>query len=120
MKKHSILIVIFLILFIVSVSGCIQSDTEREKFFGTWQTEPKTNPIGEGTYTDVRTFYANGSYVSTNIGLGKIPGKWYLSNGKLIIDTYFPGAYQYSFSQNNSILTLISESTGFTENLTKQ
>jgi hypothetical protein len=120
MQKQYTLIVTVLFLAIACLSGCTQPDTEREKFIGTWVTEPKSNPIGEGNYTDTRTFYANDSYVSTNIGIGRIPGTWYLSDGKLIIDTYFPGAYQYSFSQNNTVLTLVSETTGFIENLTRQ
>lgn len=120
MQKLCTLIVIFLLLFIASLSGCNQTSTEREKFIGTWKTELKINPIGEGNYTETETFYANGSFVTTNMGLGQIPGKWQLSGGKLIIDIYFPGAYRYTFSQNDTMLTLVSESTGFTENLTKQ
>jgi hypothetical protein len=98
----------------------MQSDTEREKFFGIWITEPKQNPVGGTNYTETRIFYANGSYVTTHMGLGHIPGTWRLSDGNLIIDTYFPGSYQYTFSQNNSVLTLISNAGGFTENLTRQ
>jgi len=118
MQKQYGLIVIFLFLSIACCSGCTQSDKDEEKFIGTWRTELKNNPIGNGTYTDTRTFYANGSYTTTNVGIGTIPGTWYLSNGKLVIDTYFPGTYHYSFSQNNTVLTLTSETRGFTENLT--
>ena len=120
MKKLCALIVIFHLLIIISFSGCIQSDAEREKFIGTWVTEPKQNPVGGTYYTETRIFYANGSYATTNMGLGRVPGTWRLSNGNLIIDTYFPGSYQYSFSQNNSVLTLIAHAGGFTENLTRQ
>ncbi len=93
---------------------------EREKFIGTWKTEPKVNPIGEGNYTETKIFHVNGSFTTTNMGLGEIPGTWQLSEGKLIIDIYFPGTYRYTFSQNNTMLTLVSESTGFIENLTRQ
>ena len=120
MQKHFALLAVFLFLTLACFSGCTQPDTEREKFIGTWITEPKRNPIDDSNYTDTKIFNANGSYISTNIGIGKIPGKWYLSDGKLIIDTYFPGAYQYTFSQDNNVLTLISETTGFIENLTRQ
>jgi hypothetical protein len=112
--------VTILIMSIAWVSGCTESNPDREKFIGTWQTGLKNNPIGEGNYTDTRTFYANGSYSSTNMGIGTIPGTWYLSQGKLIIDTYFPGTYAYRFSENNTVLTLTSETRGFTEYLTRQ
>jgi hypothetical protein len=120
MQKQCLIIGIFLLLIIASLSGCNQSNNERDKFIGTWKTEPKQNPMGGDNYTETRIFYENSSYVTTNMGLGRIPGTWYLSNGKLIIDTYFPGKYHYSFSQNNSILTLTSVAGGFIEHLTKQ
>jgi len=76
--------------------------------------------MGGENYTEIRIFYANGSYVTMNMGLGGIPVTEHLTYGRLIIDTYFPGTYHYSFSQNNSILTLTYASGGFIENLTKQ
>jgi len=111
---------ILLLLIIASLSGCNQVDNERNKFIGTWISELKHNPMGENTYTETRIFYENGSYVTTNMGLGLIPGTWHLANDILVIDTYFPGKYNYIFSQNNSILTITSVAGGFTENLTKQ
>jgi hypothetical protein len=120
MQKQCLIIGILLLLITISLSGCNQSNNEREKFIGTWITELKQNPMGGNNYTETRIFYANGSYVTTNMGLGRIPGTWRLSDGTLIIDTYFPGNYHYSFSQNNSILTLTSVAGGFIENLTKQ
>jgi hypothetical protein len=120
MQKQCLIIGILLLLIIASFSGCNQSNNEREKFIGTWKSELKQNPMGGNNYTETRIFYANGSYVTTNMGLGRIPGTWHLANGNLIIDTYFPGTYRYSFSQNNSILTLTSVAGGFIENLTKQ
>jgi len=38
----------------------------------------------------------------------------------LIIDTYYPGSYKYRFSQNDSVLTLVADAGGFSENLTRQ
>ena len=120
MRNQDALIMMFLLISIAWVSGCTETNPDREKFIGTWETEQKSNPIGEGNYTDTRTFFANGSYSSTNMGIGAIPGVWYLSQGKLVIDTYFPGRYYYRFSENNTVLTLTSETRGFTENLTRQ
>ena len=119
MQKQCLIIGI-LLLIIACLSGCNQSNDERAKFIGTWKTELKQNPMGGNNYTETRIFYENGSYVTTNMGLGRIPGTWHLTYGILIIDTYFPGKYHYSFSQNNSILTLTSVAGGFIENLTKQ
>jgi len=120
MQKQCAIIGILLLLIAASLSGCNQSNDERDKFIGTWNTELKQNPMGENNYTETRIFFENGSYVTTNMGLGRIPGTWHLTLGILIIDTYFPGKYYYSFSQNNSILTITSVAGGFTENLTKQ
>jgi hypothetical protein len=120
MQKQCLIIGILILLSIASLSGCTQSNNEKEKFIGTWITESKQNPMGGNNYTETKIFYANGSYVTTNMGLGRIPGTWTLTEGTLIIDTYFPGKYHYSFSQNNSILTLTSVASGSIENLTKQ
>jgi hypothetical protein len=120
MGKHSIVFIGTLLLISITLSGCTQPDPEREKFIGTWKTESKQNPMSGTNYTDIRTFYENGSYVTTTLGIGHIPGSWCLSNGKLIIDTYFPGSYQYQFSQNNNTLTLVADASGITENLTRQ
>jgi hypothetical protein len=120
MRKHSIILVSILQLISISLSGCTQTNPEREKFIGTWRTEPKQNPMGGTNYTDTRTFYENGSYMTTTLGIGQIPGTWRLSNGEIIIDIYFPGSYQYRFSQNDNILTLIADASGSIENLTRQ
>jgi hypothetical protein len=120
-KKTQKLGVIFGIILLTTImSGCTQQTDDADNFIGTWITEIKTNPMSGSNYTETRIFYANGSYITTNLEIGRIPGTWRLSNGKLIIDTYYPGTYEYSFSENNTILHLISVSGGFSENLTKQ
>ncbi|HUT00342.1 MAG TPA: hypothetical protein VMY59_08505 [Candidatus Thermoplasmatota archaeon] len=120
MQKQAMIIGILFLLIIAGLSGCNQVDNERNKFIGTWISELKQNPMGDNTYTETRIFYENDSYVTTNMGLSRIPGTWHLANDILVIDTYFPGKYDYIFSQNNSILTITSVAGGFTENLTKQ
>jgi hypothetical protein len=117
MQKQCIIIVILLL--IISLSGCQQTTSDADKFIGTWTTEPKTNPMG-GNYNETRTFAANGSYYTTNLGNGHTPGAWHLTDEKLVIDTYYPSTYQYSFSENNTILHLTSITGNVTENLTKQ
>jgi len=54
--------------------------------------------MGGNNYSETRIFYENGSYVTTNTGLGRIPAIGHLTYGILIIDTYFPWKYHYSFS----------------------
>lgn len=117
--KNVCLLIVFLLL-CISLSGCQQSTSDADKFVGTWITEIKTNPMSETNYTETRIFYENGSYVTTNLGIGQVPGTWRLSDEKLVIDTYYPGTYEYSFSENYTMLQLTSISTGYTENLTKQ
>jgi hypothetical protein len=120
MQKQFVTITIFLFLLTISLTGCTQPTSEKNKFVGTWITQVKTNPMDDSNYTDTVTFFANGSYETTSLGIGHIPGRWDLQNGKLLIDTYYPGTYQYSFSKNNTILTLTSVSGGDIETLTKQ
>jgi hypothetical protein len=122
MKKRRIkinLIGILLLFLCISLSGCTQQSSDKDKFIGTWITEIKTNPMG-GNYTETRVFLANGSYYTTNLGLGHIPGSWHLTDGNLIIDTYYPSTYLYTFSANNTVLHLTSVSSNVIENLTKQ
>jgi len=64
----------------------------------TWKTYLKQNSMGGNNYSETRIFYANDSYVTTNTGLGRIPGFGHLTYGVLIIDTYFPWKYHSSFS----------------------
>jgi hypothetical protein len=111
---------VFVILLILLLSGCTQPTTKQDKFIGTWTSQEKTNPMDGSTYTDTVTFDPNGTYTTTSLGIGSIPGRWSLQNGKVRIDTIYPGTYQYSFSENNTVLTLISDSNGEKEILTKQ
>ena len=111
---------ISLFLLTLMVSGCTQTTSQKDTFVGTWITQVKTNPMDGSIYTDTVIFYENGSYTTSSQGIGRIPGRWDLQNGKLLIDTYYPGTYQYVFSNNNTVLTLTPVSGGATETLTKQ
>lgn len=119
MNKQLVIGVGFLLL-MMSLCGCSQPSDDKERFIGSWITEIKTNPMSGSNYTETRIFYANGSYSTTNRGIGNIPGSWRLAEGKLIIDTIYPGRYKYVFSENNTVLRLTSMSEGFTETLFKQ
>jgi len=120
MHKQYVILAIFLVLSTLVFGGCTQSLSEKNKFVGTWVTQEKTNPMDGSNYTDTVTFYENGSYASTTLGIHNIPGTWDLKNGKLAINTYYPGTYHYSFSNNNTVLTLTPVAGGEAETLTKQ
>jgi len=109
-----------LCLLMLLVSGCTQSGNEKSRFVGTWITQSKINPMDGSNYTDTVIFYDNGSYATTTLGIHHIYGNWSLQNGKLLIDTYYPGTYKYIFSKNSTVLTLTPDSGGATEILTKQ
>jgi hypothetical protein len=118
-QKYAIFTLVF-VLCVLVVAGCTQSTSEKNKFVGTWMTQEKTNPIDGSNYTDTVIFYENGSYDYTTLGIHQIPGTWSLQNGKLRINTYYPGTYQYAFSNNNTVLTLTPTNGGEVETLTKQ
>lgn len=120
MQKQFATITIFLFLLTIGLTGCTQQTSEKNKFIGTWITQVKTNPMDGSKYTDTVIFYANGSYETTSLGIGHIPGRWDLQNGKLLIDTYYPGTYQYSFSTNNTVLTITLLSGKDNETLIKK
>jgi hypothetical protein len=120
MQKQFIALTIFLFLLIIGLTGCTQPTSEKNKFVGTWITQEKTNPMDGSNYTDTVTFYENGSYATTTLGIHHIPGRWDLQNGNLLIDTYYPGTYQYVFSNNNTVLKLTLVSGSAIETLTKQ
>jgi len=85
---------------------------EESRFIGTWETEY----IEE----DNRFIGFNGIYVFSSDGTGSIGGlssTWDVEEGKLIIYYYeriSSVSYEYSFSEDESILTL-SNSNGFLE-----
>lgn len=119
--RHKTASIGFLLFYIIACfAGCTQTDVERETVIGSWITEVKQNLMSGDNYTETRIFHANGSYITTHLGFGRIPGAWRLSDGKVIIHTYFPGSYQYHFSFNNSRLTLIADANRQTEHLTRQ
>jgi len=119
MQKRFVILAMALVLFTLVV-GCTESTSERNKFIGTWSTQEKTNPMDGSTYNDTVIFYENGTYAQTTLGIHNIPGTWSLQNGKLRINTYYPGTYQYVFSNNNTVLTLTPTNGGEVETLTRQ
>ena len=120
MKKQLELILIFTILISIGLSGCDQvgnpSNSETDKFVGGWRS---TVPEYSAWLT---VFYSNGTVVTSDSAT-TINGTWDVKDGKITIkmsDDEAPLAYTYSFSENNTTLTLISISSGETSVFTKQ
>ena len=112
MNKQFIAVGIILILLVVGLSGCTQKSTdvnadEAKKFVGTW----------EASEYDIHTFALGGAGKYLNV-----PGTYDIANGQLTIDLNngLKYAYYYSFSNNNTILTLTHVDRGYTTVYTKQ
>ena len=96
------------------LSGCneksVSLTAEEKRFVGTWK-EISTN--------STLTFFSDGtctSYLAPN---------YEVKDGKLVFSTYTDGnkiqiAYDYVFSDNDTILTIASVDTGETDVYTKQ
>lgn len=117
MKKQLIIIGIVAILICVRLSGCLTQhnnenqvsnslNVERNKFVGTW-----TNTTGSVTTT--WNLFSNGTS-----SLENFTGTWNLTDSKLVINLLstnylFTYTFNYTFSNNNRTLILIS-SGGYT------
>ena len=111
MNKNPVVAVVAVLLLIVGLSGCIDSDNENnsshpEKFVGTW------------VYKEIPsiqfTLFEDGecSYIAQ-------AGTWEVKEGKLIIDRAQNRlVFSYTFSNNNQ--TLILTGGGQTETYIKQ
>jgi hypothetical protein len=111
-KNMNKLIVISIFLFItaISFSGCIEID-ERDKFIGFWETSSEFWPYQISFSEDIcRFYYKNESNGSVNTFSYEI-----LENNIVYLYTD-PGEFMqtinltlnYSFSENNNILTLLN------------
>ncbi len=112
MKRHLVLLEIFVILVSVVFSGCNQLNTsystEKNKFVGTWICLIPTDTGSNYTFT--YDFFPNGSFIFqkpnkiTNGTFDLIDGNlWLITNvtGNKIYDECV-----YSFSENNTMLTI--------------
>lgn len=115
MNKNLILLAIITFFLIVGLSGCNESIeqpesqlTDEEKIIGTWEFF-----TGSG---NMFYFYPNGTFVKTYEKYNEFKnGTYEFVDGKLIISTYlhangsYETIYDYSFSKNDSRLTLRQE-----------
>ena len=98
MKKQAILGII--ILFVaIWLSGCEETKTLTvdNKLFGVWETR--------GTYSTILMFFPDGTWLSENSD-----GTWGIEDSKLVItkgeETGVVTTYEYSFSDDGTMLTL--------------
>ena len=107
MKKKIIILVIFTILIAINFSGCTNPFDESSKFVGTGSTG--------STYSTV-TFFSDGTCDMSGTG-----GTWEIKDGKFTIDGLgMSGTFDYSFANNDNILTLTHVSTGQATVFTKK
>jgi hypothetical protein len=117
MEKQLVIIGIVAILVTVGFSGCTNNplETEKNKFVGTWKMiEGNAGLSGAtGDFVATYTFFSDGSVPIEHIG-SSFSSSWKVKDGKLVINVGgdVPGslayAYDYSFSESNTILTLIN------------
>jgi len=120
MQKNLLMIVITLVLISGGLSGCNEADTvTTDNFVGTWK-------ISGVNYTEIYTFSSDGSYLMTNPGTNEsLQGTWELKEGKFIMrveweEHFADYIFDYSFSNNNTILTLTEVSTGLKRDFIRQ
>ncbi len=101
MKKHLIVIGIVVLLLVVGLSGCNEisnplTGNDDNRFVGTWKNE----------YGATITFFSDGTGSQTSVSF-----QWEIKDGKLVMDWIIEGTkyslvYNYSFSNNDTTLTL--------------
>ena len=117
MQKQFIIIGIATILVCVGLSGCNEvsntSNTEKNKFIGTWHGTVPAFGIDENTIK----FFSNNT-----LTINTLSGTWDIEDNKLVL-TFNDGGlleYSYLFSNNDRTLTITDIDTKVTSILTKQ
>ena len=120
MKNQLVIIGLVAVLFCVGFSGCDQINnvlkSEKDRFIGTWVSG--NWPQNDTTIPQSHTYFSNGS-----CSVGNVSGTYETKDGKLV-ETFVNGqiifTWEYSFSNNDSVLTLTQVGTTFTLVLYKQ
>jgi len=113
MKKQLVIIGIVALLITVGLSGCTNNpfDYEKNRFVGTWTQQGVLIP-------ETHTFFSDGT-----CSVGVVSGTYDIKDGKLV-ETLANGqmtvTWTYSFSNDDTILTLTQVGTSFTLILHKQ
>jgi hypothetical protein len=126
MKKSDICIIIIVLLLVSGYSGCIKNNVDlTTKFIGSWSN----SMISSGN--EVWTFFVNGTMKNVQMqvedGVEMTSISWFsynVSNELLCLSSkdvspdsyeYYSECFGYSFSNNDSSLTLTFEGTAFME-----
>jgi hypothetical protein len=122
-KKQFLILGIVVILVCVGLSGCDQINnalkSEMDRFIGTWVSS-SWQPQQNNTFyaPQPHTYFSNGS-----CSVGNVSGTYETKDRKLV-ETLANGqitfTWDYSFSNNDTILTLTQVGTTFTLTLYKQ
>ena len=124
MKKQLLIIGIIVLLVCVGLSGCDTNqisnslNTEKNKFVGTWTANGATFSVALGNTV---TFFSDG----TASLFGGIAGNYEIKDGNLTVtmiasSTPLQYTFSYSFSNNNTVLTVFSTVEGSSFVYTKQ
>ena len=109
MNKKLLIFGIAILLVCVGLSGCTDTNTRDDRFFGVWKDakNPSLNSI---------TFLSDGTGSSSGISM-----VWEIKDGKLVITNQVSGGevkgiYDYNFSNNNQklILTDVNSLSNYT------
>ena len=126
MNKNLIIFAITVLLIVVGLCGCSESEqrqinTDKEKLIGTWAN---TSSYEGNNLTISYTFFSNNTYVVTIVHLentSSYNGTWEITNNQLIVT--IEGRTQtgnYEFSNNDKTITITDTTSGGTTILTKQ
>jgi hypothetical protein len=113
LKKNLLLIIIFMVISLVILSGCSEENNiltdEELRFVGTW--------YGGGIINDVVAFFTDG-YCSYYLDLNCL---WKVEDGKLIITLEDKEEiYDYEFDDNDMVLRIFVEGTMYSKAFAKQ
>lgn len=127
MNKDLIIFAITILLIVVGLCGCSESEQrqiniDKEKLIGTWAN----TSLNEGNNLTISyTFFSNNTYIAM-IGNSENPntlsynGTWEITNNQLIVT--IEGKTQtgnYEFSNNDKTITITDTASGGTTILTK-
>lgn len=107
-----------IILLLVGFGGCSESVRIEDCFIGTWSASKELY----GEVKEIYTFYSNHSVFASNVGRNKsIYGNWELKDNKLYVSIQdIDYSYNYTFSNDNTILELHNLITGESAFLIKE
>lgn len=107
MQKRIVVVLVAILFIVVGLCGCNgfgSQSSEENRFVGTWKHK---------TYNYDNVFFSDGT---GSWGMTQVSMVWELKDGKLVINTIqgLALAYDYIFSNNDTILELTSSNISLT------